>query len=203
MRATIIVPTVRKSSPTLDCLEEFSLEDVEIVEQRDPRSLNHARNEGVKAATSENILVLDDDLTFTEAWLSQRITDAERSKDRRTIWGARGTGILDDMNWSDANFTPILGRVMVFNQAAWRESGGFPSRRHHGGDTVFALRAAQAGWTVEALPHEFEHHDTVDEYSFGENLRWLWTLTRTAPGLLVPRLPKIALTGLETRLGRR
>ena len=197
MQATIIVPTIRESSPTLDQLDEFSLPNVEVIEQRDPRSLNHARNEGVREATSDNIIVLDDDLTFTESWLRKRITDARRSRRDHVVHGARGTGILDEVDWTDTKFRPILGRVMVFDRAAWRDADGFPDGLHHGGDTVFALRAARAGWTVQPLPHDFDHHDTADEYSFGENLQWLWTLTRAAPILVVPRIPKIALASLR------
>ena len=200
MRATVVVPTIRETSPTLDCLSELSMPDVEIAEQRDPRSLNHARNAGVAEASSDHIVILDDDLSFTGEWLEARIEQAERSAASRTIWGARGTGILDRLDWSGTGFTPILGRVMVFDRAVWRAVGGFPAELHHGGDTVFALRAARAGWTVEPLAHDFEHHDTVDEYSLADNARWLWTLARHEPRLLVPRLPTIAIAAARDRL---
>lgn len=201
MRASIVVPTIRDESSTLDTLSEFDLSGVEVIEQRDQRSLNHARNAGVRDAKSSHVLILDDDLSFDEAWLRARIDDATRSAAERTIWGARGTGILTEVGWTGTRFRPILGRVLVFDREAWHETGGFPDGLHHGGDTVFAMRAARAGWAVEQLDHDFEHHDEPDEYSTIENASWLWTLFRHSPRLVGPRLPAIVRASLHSEDG--
>lgn len=201
MRATIVVPTIRAESPTLETLAGFDLPDVEVIEQRDRRSLNHARNAGVRDASSDRILILDDDLTFDKEWLHNRLEQASRSAAERTVWGAKGTGILTQVDWTGTGFRPILGRVLVFDREAWRVAGGFPGGLHHGGDTVFVLRAAQAGWRIHQLPHEFRHHDDVDEYSTVENARWLWTLFRYAPQLIGPRLPGIFRASIRGGVG--
>lgn len=197
MRASIVVPTIRSESPTLETLAVFNLPDVEVIEQRDPRSLNHARNAGVREAASDHVLVLDDDLSFDRAWLEDRLDESSRSATERAIWGAAGTGILTEVDWHGTGFRPVLGRVLVFDRAAWQAAGGFPDGLHHGGDTVFAMRAARAGWEVRQLDHRFRHHDEADEYSTFENAMWLWTLLRHAPRLVGPRIPGIVGASLR------
>lgn len=189
---SVVVPTARDSSSTLDALPEHDGIDLQV---RRDEGLNRARNAGVQAAKHNAVVLLDDDLVFSREWFDALVRRVRASPN--AVYTARGTGILPEVRWPDG-FTPGMGRVMGFHRATWRAAGGFPVPCAHGGDTDFLMSAYERGRTIVGINHEWEHRDDeVDRYGLTDNLRWLLFLLRRHPQLVAPRLP--ALLGAKLR----
>lgn len=189
---SVVVPTIRDSAPTLECVPDDG--GVDVVVRRD-EGLNRARNQGVRAAEEDAILLLDDDLVFSEEWFDglARLVRARP----RSVFTAHGTGILPQLQWPEG-FTPGMGRVMGFNRETWRDIGGFPTPCDHGGDTDFLMSAYEADRRIVSLEHEWEHRDDeIDQYTFWNNIDWLWFLLRRHPALLIPRIPGLVRVKLQ------
>jgi GT2 family glycosyltransferase len=78
---------------------------------------------------------------------------------------------------------------MIFHSDLWRTVGGFDERRHHGGDTDFAIRVEKCGGRVVQLDREsVPHYD--EETGVGmdttEHLEWMLYLTRRHPKVFGP-----------------
>jgi glycosyltransferase involved in cell wall biosynthesis len=191
---SVVVPTARESTPTLDAVADDGGVDLHV---RRDEGLNRARNAGVREATHDAVVLLDDDLAFSQEWFDDLARRVRANGD--TVYTARGTGILPEVDWPDG-FTPGMGRVMGFQRATWQAAGGFPAPCAHGGDTDFLLSAHESGRDVVGIDHDWEHRDDeVDQYSLRDNLRWLWFLLRRHPRLVAPRLPAL----LATKAGMR
>lgn len=186
---SVVVPTARESTPTLDSVPADDGVDLNI---RRDEGLNRARNAGVRAAEHDAVLLLDDDLVFSEEWfddLARRVRAAPS-----TVFTARGTGILPMVEWPEG-FTPGMGRVMGFHRDTWHAAGGFPVPCAHGGDTDFLMSVYETGRSVVALAHDWDHRDDeVDTYDLLDNLQWLTFLLRRHPRLIAPRLPALLVT---------
>lgn len=193
MTVSVVVPSAREHVLTVESIPDR--EDVEVQIRRDD-GLNHARNEGVRAATHDAIVILDDDLVFDPEWFDELCRKVHDRPD--TLWTALGTGILPTVSWPEG-FTPGMGRVMGFRRQLWDDAGGFPVPCSHGGDTDFMLSAFEAGYDVRPLAHEWEHRDDeIDTYDLLDNVRWLWFLLKRHPKLVGPRLPSLLLKKLHS-----
>lgn len=184
MDVSIVIPSNRSEVLTVNSIPE-GFDDVQI---RRDRGLNRARNAGVENAEHRWIVIADDDLEFDPDWFRSRLQQCTLES---TVYAAAGTGIFTQVDWPEG-FQPGLGRMMIFSVDAWRDAGGFPTPCSHGGDTDFLMSAFEVGYRVEVFPHRWEHRDEDDEYSFHDNLSWLWFLFRRHPRLIGPRLPTIA-----------
>ncbi|PSQ16660.1 hypothetical protein BRD00_10390 [Halobacteriales archaeon QS_8_69_26] len=192
MTVSVVVPSAREQVLTPDSLP--SAVDRQI---RRDEGLNRARNAGVADAAHDSIVILDDDLEFSEEWFRGLCDRLERHPD--TVFTARGTGVLPRLSWP-SGFEPGMGRVMAFHRDVWRDVGGFPEPCSHGGDTDFLMSAYENGYTVTGIDHEWQHlDDEEDVYSLSDNLGWLWFLTRRHTRLVAPRLPSLLVTKLGGR----
>lgn len=182
---SVVIPSNRQDVLTIESIPD----DFEDVQVRRDRGLNRARNAGVKDAVHERVVVADDDLVFDGDWFRELVQGASVNT---TVYAAEGTGILPTVEWPD-RFEPGIGRLMIFSKTAWRAAGSFPEPCSHGGDTDFLMSAYEQGYRVEAISHEWEHHDDdIDDYLLRDNLTWLWFLFRRHPRLVGPRLPALA-----------
>lgn len=181
--ASIIIPSNRD-----DVITEASIPDgLDYTVQRD-NGLNNARHNGVLNAEKEIVVILDDDLEFDVEWLRELIGKVHDNPN--TVFTAKATGIFAELNWPD-RFEPGMGRVMAFHRSIYPRVPGFPLGWSHGGDTDFLMQTYEVGLTVRGIDHEWEHHDTVDHYSFGENLDWFFSLYNNHYPLLTPRVPQL------------
>ncbi len=189
---SVVVPTAREATPTLDALPDDGGIDLQV---RRDEGLNRARNAGVEAATHDAIVLLDDDLVFSQEWFDDLARQVCATPN--TVYTARGTGILPEVRWPDG-FAPGMGRVMGFHRATWEAANGFPEPCAHGGDTDFLMSAYESGRDVVGIHHDWTHRDDeVDRYSLTDNVRWLVFLLRRHPRLVAPRLPALLATKLR------
>jgi HAD superfamily hydrolase (TIGR01662 family) len=126
-----------------------------------------ARNAGWRAARTEWVAFLDDDVTVTSSWRQQlardllgqparvagvqgRITVPEPAGRRPTDW-ERGTMGLAAARWITAD--------MAYRRAALADSGGFDERfpRAFREDVDLALRLLDDGWELRAGTRETVH----------------------------------------------
>jgi GT2 family glycosyltransferase len=137
----VVVPTISEDVHTLSSIPE----DVTVHVRRDP-TLNEARNRGVEAATTDRIVIMDDDISFPEEIFWKLVEGIEREK------------LIGIEDW---DFGLVAGRVMAFHRADWQAVGGFDERLgSHMGDTDFALKYEARGYEIERLPRStFEHVD--------------------------------------------
>ncbi|MEZ3115633.1 glycosyltransferase family 2 protein [Halobaculum sp. MBLA0147] len=178
---SVVVPTARSELTTPETVPE----EAELLVRRDD-GLNVARNAGVEHATNDWIVIADDDIEFP----TETVRRVLREGDRTTLAGL-------------ADFPParwVIGRLMIFHRSLWERVGGFDERRHHGGDTDFAIRVERAGGTVwrldrDTVPHYDE--DTGEGMTTTEHLEWTWYLTRRHPVQFGP----VAVRLLTRKLG--
>jgi glycosyltransferase involved in cell wall biosynthesis len=184
---SVVVPSAREEVLTTDSVPP----EVEDVQVRRDEGLNRARNAGVENAAHDLVVILDDDLVFSEDWFRGLVGRVRDNPD--AVFTARGTGILPKLSWPPG-FEPGMGRVMAFHRHVWQDAS-FPEPCSHGGDTDFFMSAYENGYTVTGIDHEWDHlDDEEDRYTVSDNLEWLWFLTRRHAGLVVPRLPSLVLT---------
>jgi GT2 family glycosyltransferase len=167
---TVVVPTIREELTTPDLAPAAA----ELLVRRDD-GLNVARNAGVAAAENDWIVIADDDIDFPTEMVRRAIGEIDRST-------LAGLADFEPLRW-------IIGRLMIFHRSLWERVGGFDERRHHGGDTDFAIRVERAGGTVrqlnrDAVPHYDE--DTGEKMTTAEHAEWLWYLTRRHPWQFSP-----------------
>ena len=174
-KVSIVVPTAREEIHTPETVPS----EAELVVRRDV-GLNVARNAGVEAASNDWIVIADDDIDFPSEMVAETIDNI----DEQTL---AGLADFPPLRW-------IIGRLMIFHRDLWCAVGGFDERRHHGGDTDFAIRVEKAGGSVvrlnrEAVPHYDE--DTGKGMSSQEHIEWLYYLTRRHPLVFGPVAVKI------------
>ena len=137
---SVVIPSIKDDVLTLESVPE----DVPVSVEREG-SLNEARNRGVRNADTDIVAILDDDIAFSEE-LFEALVEA----------------VDDDvlLGVADWEFGLVAGRVMIFHKLLWKEIGGFDERlRSHNGDTDFALRAHDAGYSVETVPRDLFYHE--------------------------------------------
>lgn len=137
---SVVIPSIKDDVLTVESVPER----ISVSIEREG-SLNEARNRGVRKADSEIVAIFDDDIAFSED-LFETLVD---SVDENTLLGV-----------GDWEFGLVAGRVMIFYKSLWENIGGFDERlRSHNGDTDFALRAHDAGYSVKTIPRDLFYHE--------------------------------------------
>jgi GT2 family glycosyltransferase len=140
MNLSVVIPTINEEVLTLDSTPNGV--DVNVVREG---TLNEARNQGVRQATHDKIVIMDDDISFDEYFLHF----LEDAIDRDRLVG------LED--W---DLGLVAGRVMAFYRETWKEIGGFDERlQSHMGDTDFALNFTENKREIYALPRDIVYHE--------------------------------------------
>lgn len=135
----VVIPTIKDEILTLESIPDA----IETHVMRDG-TLNEARNLGVRACDSEIIVIMDDDIAFSEELFWNLI---EMATPNRLV------------GLADPEFGFILGRVMIFYKSMWEEIGGFDEKlRSHNGDTDFAIRSHQHGFEIVRVPENIVYH---------------------------------------------
>ncbi len=137
---SVVIPSIKDEVVTLESVPDGV--DTQVVREG---TLNEARNLGVRRAKHDRIVVLDDDIAFTERFfreLAQRI-------ERGTLRG-----------YPDWDYGLVAGRVMAFHRSDWEQVGGFDEfLRSHMGDTEFSLKFRSSGFRVEQIDSEEITHE--------------------------------------------
>jgi glycosyltransferase involved in cell wall biosynthesis len=171
---TVIIPTINE-----DVLTKQSVPSgVEVVTVRGG-TLNEARNAGVEAAKTEKVLLLDDDVRFSEDFFWDTVSRISAEK------------LVGMEDW---NYDLVAGRLMGFEKTTWEDAGGFDELlRSHMGDTDFAIACHKRGYRIEQIPRSKIYHegppgalartDTWDHawrgvYLAGKHPRYAWRLFR-------------------------
>lgn len=137
---SVVIPSIKDDVLTLESVPD----GVSVSVEREG-SLNEARNRGVRNADTDIVAILDDDITFSEELFNTLVESVEED----TLLGV-----------ADWEFGLVAGRVMIFHKSLWEDIGGFDERlRSHNGDTDFALRAHDAGYSVRTVPRDLFYHE--------------------------------------------
>lgn len=136
---SVVIPSIKTNVVTLQSIPQSV--DTNVVREG---TLNQARNIGVRQAEHDQILILDDDITFSEEFFWDLVGRVEK-----------GT-LVGHPDW-DFNF--VAGRVMAFHRDDWKRLGGFDERlASHMGDTEFSLKFVHGAEGVEHIdPDEVKH----------------------------------------------
>lgn len=137
---TVVIPTINERVLTKQSIPD----DVEIIVARNG-TLNEARNTGIQKAETEKIMLLDDDVQFSEDFFWDIVDSIEPNK------------LIGMEDW---NYGLVAGRLMGFSKPTWAEVGGFDERlRSHMGDTDFAIGCHKRGYIIERIPQSEIHHE--------------------------------------------
>ncbi|WP_181686631.1 glycosyltransferase family 2 protein [Halorhabdus salina] len=137
---TVVIPTISETVLTKESLPE----EVSVVVVREG-TLNEARNRGVETADTEKVLLLDDDVRFSESFFWDVVDRIEPEK------------LVGMEDW---NYGLVAGRLMGFTKETWRTAGGFDERlRSHMGDTDFAICCHKHGYEIEQIPQSQIEHE--------------------------------------------
>lgn len=138
-----------------------------------------ARNEGLKVASSENLVFTDADCRPDPQWLEQMLArlDSDDSPDL-----VAGDVIVGKLNQGEPNVYELYdialglpqkryvsrGYAVTANLAVRREVfdgvGVFDARRFSGGDAEFCRRAGSAGYKLVFAPDAAVHHPARSEW---------------------------------------
>lgn len=136
----VVIPSIKDEILTLESVPE----GVPVSVER-KGTLNEARNRGVRKADADIIVILDDDIAFSEELFNSLVARV----DRNTLIGVE-----------DWEFGLVAGRVMAFHRELWEDIGGFNERlRSHNGDTDFSIKAHKAGYNVRTVPRSLFDHE--------------------------------------------
>jgi len=142
---TVVIPTTKPDDEVVT-LESIP-DDVPVRTEREGHLLE-ARNRGVRAANTDFVIMMDDDIVFPEPWFQNLV-------------GMLCKGRL--VGLEDYEFRWILGRVHGYHVDDWAAVGGYDERlSKYMGDTDFSIKMADAGNelltldrdSVEHIPHE-------------------------------------------------
>lgn len=137
---TVVVPSIKSEVRTLESIPE----DAPVIVEREG-SLNEARNRGVGLAETDVVVIMDDDIAFSEDLFWALVDEV----DDRTFVGV-----------ADWEFGLVAGRVMAFHKDVWRTVGGFDERLgSHNADTDFSIRIHDAGYEIVRFPRELFDHE--------------------------------------------
>lgn len=140
---SVVIPSIKEEVLTLESVPDEV--ETQVVRRG---TLNEARNRGVQRAEHDRIMILDDDISFTNEFFWGLADRVEREI------------LIGHPDW---DYGLVAGRVMAFHRDDWRRLGGFDERlKSHMGDTEFALKFVHAGYEVEQvdsaeinhIPHE-------------------------------------------------
>ena len=166
----VVIPSIKDEIRTLESVPE----DVSVIVER-TGTLNEARNRGVRNTESDIVVIMDDDIAFSEELFNSLVDHV----DPGTLLGVE-----------DWEFGLVAGRVMAFHRDLWEDVGGFDERlRSHNGDTEFSIKVHKAGYDVRTVPrslfdHE-EHERSITTWDRAWRLGYLCTKhPRYAPMLL-------------------
>lgn len=182
---SIVIPTNRTNVHTVETVPDSA----ETIIRRDD-GLNIARNEGVKAASNEWIVIADDDIYFPTELIGYLIDGMHTDH-------LCGLEDYPPMDW-------VIGRLLIFHKSLWKNAGGFDSSRPHGGDTDFAIKCEKSGASILRLPRRLvPHYDTDSDFSTQSHLEWLTYLLKRHPTYILPKilsfaLQKVGLTTFQT-----
>lgn len=180
---SVVIPTIRDTLVTPKTVPDAA----EVIVRRD-EGLNVARNAGVDAASADWIVIADDDIEFPSTTVAETIDAIDRS----TLAGLRD---FPPLRW-------VIGRLLIFHRDLWERVGGFDERRHHGGDTDFAIRVEKAGGNVVRLDRDVVPHydeETGEAMVTRGHLEWTWYLLRRHPRVFGPVAAKLFLNKLRPR----
>ena len=150
---SVIIPSIKDNVLTLESIPE----SVPVSVEREG-SLNEARNRGVRNADTDIVAILDDDIGFSEELFEVLVEEVDEDV------------LLGVADWE---FGLVAGRVMIFYKSLWENIGGFDERlRSHNGDTDFALRAHDAGFSVRTVPRDLFHHEDHERSITTWNRAW-------------------------------
>lgn len=136
---TVVIPTISETVLTKESIPQ----EVPMVVVREG-TLNEARNIGVETANTEKVLLLDDDVRFSETFFWNVVDRIEPKK------------LVGMEDW---NYGLVAGRLMGFTKETWRTVGGFDERlRSHMGDTDFAIGCHKLGCDIEHISKSKIHH---------------------------------------------
>lgn len=137
---SVVIPTINENILTKKSIPT----GVPVIVVREG-TLNEARNIGVEKANTEKILILDDDVSFTEDFFWEVVDE---------IRDGRLVGMAD---W---NYGLTAGRLMGFTKATWNDVGGFDEQlRSHMGDTDFAIKFHKRDYEIKKIPQKQIKHE--------------------------------------------
>ena len=112
-----------------------------------PRSspLGRARNEGIEKATKEWIILCDDDIQFSEYFLTFV----------RELLTGKTKGIVGLEAYYPSPF--IIGRLMAFSKKTWVDIGMFDIKSH-GDETEWCMRAVENNYEIVRLSRSCVYH---------------------------------------------
>lgn len=158
---TFVIPTNREKVITLQSIPE----GYPVYIQKEKGDYI-ARNTGIKKAGEGIIICCDDDITFSQEFLSHVLSLVK-------------PGIMIGLEdyWP---FRWCITRFMAFDKSDWDAVGGFDETKgwYGGPDTDFCIRLEKAGVSIIRIPQSMvEHHDSEKILPFKtkviDNL-WLW-----------------------------
>ena len=136
----VVIPSIKDEIRTLESVPE----DVPVTVER-TGTLNQARNRGVRDVDADVVVIMDDDIAFSEDLFYSLVDHVDRN------------ALLGVEDWE---FGLVAGRVMAFHRELWEDAGGFDERlRSHNGDTDFSIRVHKAGYDIRTVPRSLFDHE--------------------------------------------
>ena len=186
------------------------------------RSSYYARNVGADAAANEWVLFIDSDCRpaadLLDAYFREPVGDRvgalagdvldARDQDALVARYTRSRRLLDADRGAEFAYKPaaVTANLLV-RKAGWSAVGGFVEGIRSGGDSDFAWRLQEAGWTLERAPAaavEHRHRETLrgllsQKARYGSSRAWL---SRRHPGSFPPlrawlELPRALVAALR------
>jgi len=151
---SIIIPTIRKESPTQLCAEKLGVETVVV---HDPwRNQSRASNYGALLARGETLVFLDDDITF----------------DPDLFWGSVSKVRDGHVVW---NIQPLM---VFITRKDFLRAGGFDERirPQQANDTELWCRLQSLGVSIEEIPYGTEYPPRGIIHHGGAKTKWKFFL---------------------------
>ena len=168
---------------TPDVVERFG---VRLIRHDEPRSLNAARNTGLRAAGADLIAFVDDDVLVPPGWLDALVEGAARHPDADAFGGPirarfeghspRGCGREDppittlDLGDEDVEASMVWGANFAVRRSAVERIGEFDESldRAHGDEEDWLLRLRAEGGRIVYLPDAgLDHRRTAADSRLG------------------------------------
>lgn len=165
-KLSVVIVTLANQFDEIDCLkylEEGTFDDYEVIIRTD-RGISRARNKGIKAASSDKIVFLDDDAIPTPEYLEQ----ATKSLDEHAIVAGRvthtGSDILSDFadgydQGDKAKITDqLVGCNMAFRREVFETVGYFDEEIKWGHDETELADRARKEYEIYYNPQMHVEH---------------------------------------------
>jgi glycosyltransferase involved in cell wall biosynthesis len=205
----ILVVDDGATDATPEVAEQFG---VRLIRHRERRSLNAARNTGLREARADLIAFVDDDVLVPPGWLNALVEGAARHRDAEAFGGPirarfeghapRGCGREDppittlDLGEEDVEAPMVWGANFTVRRSAVERIGEFDERldRAHGDEEEWLLRLRASGGRIIYLAKAgLDHRRSAGDSSLGSLARAAYQRGRgarssdrrrgTAPGL--------------------